>query len=150
MFPWYLWFTWRDLWSFPFCCFPLFGDSNTKELYLSGTKQGHWSCRSDVYQMVSPCFASIVTSRNCFVNDGNDCATHCSWVYVTFDFTIKQRILFLITSGTLKFNSIMRDSTMNLGDKLLWHTSWASGTICQSLCVSMDLSNLFFRNKFFS
>ena len=24
MFLWYLWFSWRDLWSFPFCCFPLF------------------------------------------------------------------------------------------------------------------------------
>ena len=24
MFPWYLWFSWRDLLSFPFCCFPLF------------------------------------------------------------------------------------------------------------------------------
>ena len=24
MFPWYLSFSWRDLYSFPFCCFPLF------------------------------------------------------------------------------------------------------------------------------
>ena len=24
MFLWYLWFSWRDLSSFPFCCFPLF------------------------------------------------------------------------------------------------------------------------------
>ena len=24
MFPWYLWFSWRDLQSFPFFCFPLF------------------------------------------------------------------------------------------------------------------------------
>ena len=49
MFPWYLLFSWRVLWSFPFYCFPLFlcincwGRLSSLSLLLFGTL--HW----DVY-----------------------------------------------------------------------------------------------------
>ena len=61
------------------------------------------------------CFHCCLQKFSRFVNDGSDCATHCSLIYLDFGFTMKQGVVSPVTSRTLKFNDIMRESAMNFG-----------------------------------
>ena len=72
MFPWYLLFSWRDLWSFPFYCFPLFlcTDPWGRLSYLSLLFFG--TLHSNGYFLLSPLpLTSLLSSAICKTSSDN-------------------------------------------------------------------------------